>query len=63
MAFGVKQKNPADLDAAVSATLELEAYATSKLGGNAEDSEEEESAIGAVNPSNNIVGHPEGDFR
>jgi hypothetical protein len=52
VAFGVKQKNPADLDAAVSATLELEAYTTPKLGGlpvlgvNAEDLKEEESAIG-----------------
>jgi hypothetical protein len=60
VAFGVKQKNHADLDAAVSATLELEAYATPKLGGlpvlgvNTEDSEEEESAIGAVNPSNKL---------
>jgi hypothetical protein len=31
--WGKAKKNPADIDAAVSATLELEAYTTPKLGG------------------------------
>ena len=30
VAFGVKQKNPESLDAAVTATLEMEAYATTR---------------------------------
>lgn len=55
VAFGVKQTNPANLDAAVSATLELESYAMPKgstlpvLGVAPEDChEDEDTTVGAV---------------
>lgn len=57
VAFGVKQSNPVNLDAAVSTTLELEAYAAPKanalpiLGVDTNDNQGEEheaTAVGAV---------------
>ncbi len=58
MAFGVKQSNPANLDAAVNATLELESYAMPKestlpvLGVEAEERyEDNDTTVGAIDTS------------
>ena len=60
--FVVKQLNPANLDAAVSSTLELETYAAPKmaplpvLGVPEDDLEEEDmSTVGAVNQSDKLA--------
>ena len=58
VAFGVKQKNPESLDAAVSATLELEAYVTPKPLPVMEVGVEgpaEETTVGAVHTSDKLV--------
>lgn len=59
VAFGVRQKNPENLDAAVSATLELESYVNLKpstfpVMGVEEVQQEEEEAIGAVHTTDKL---------
>ena len=57
----MKQSNPANLDAAVSTTFELETYAAPKaaplpvLGVCEDDLEEDIATVGAVNPSDKLT--------
>lgn len=60
VAFAVKQRNPQSLDAAVSATLELEAYATQKattasVSSVMEEEESSEIAVGAVGTTDKLT--------
>ena len=60
VAFGVKQKNPESLDAAVTATLEMEAYATTRssvhpVSSVADEPGSEEATVGAVGTTNKLA--------
>ena len=54
MAFGVKQRTPANLDAAIAATLELESYLSHKavISSVKEEESTDNGQVGAVSISN-----------
>ena len=60
VAFGVRQKNPENLDAAVTATLELETYVTPKSGmlsvsSVTDGAEDDEATVGAVGTADKLA--------
>ena len=60
----MKQKNPESLDAAVTATLEMEAYATTRssvhpVSSVADEPGSEEATVGAVGTTNKLAAHVE----